>query len=99
MEAALSLLEEVRRIVDAVPSGQVITYGEIASLVGVHPRQAGRLVARLEDDSPWWRVVYSDGSPATCHDGAARTLLREEETPMCGERVDVRRLLEQRRSS
>nr|WP_243844853.1 MGMT family protein [Microbacterium sp. Be9] len=38
----MSLLEEVRRIVDAVPSGQVITYGEIASLVGVHPRQAGR---------------------------------------------------------
>nr|WP_308810387.1 MGMT family protein [Microbacterium foliorum] len=34
LEAVVSLLEEVRRIVDAVPSGQVITYGEIAALVG-----------------------------------------------------------------
>lgn len=87
----MSLLDDVRRVVDAVPAGEVVTYGEIAARVGVGPRQAGRLVGQLDEDSPWWRVVYSDGTPASCHGGTAPVLLRNERTPMCDGRVDIRR--------
>lgn len=87
----MSSLDEVRRIVNGVPPGQVITYGEIAARIGTGPRHAGRLVAQLGDGSPWWRVVYWDGSPAACHDGVAPNLLAQEATPMCGDRVDIRR--------
>lgn len=92
----MSSLDDVRRIVEAVPSGQVITYGEIATLIGVGPRQAGRVVGKLGDGSPWWRVVYSDGTPATCHDGTAPELLKKEMTPLCDDRVDIRRSRAQR---
>lgn len=43
----MSSLDEVRRIVNGVPPGQVITYGEIAARIGTGPRHAGRLVAQL----------------------------------------------------
>jgi alkylated DNA nucleotide flippase Atl1 len=92
----MSYLDEVRRIVDAVPPGQVITYGEIAALIGIGPRQAGRLVGQLGGCSPWWRVVYRDGSPATCHDGTALSLLLQESAPMCDDRVDIGRTRGQR---
>ncbi|HXD27516.1 MAG TPA: MGMT family protein [Arthrobacter sp.] len=81
-------LAEVRSVVDAIPAGTVMAYGDIAAIVGVGPRQAGRLVAALDDNVPWWRVVYADGTPATCHDGAAPDLLRREGVPFRGARVD-----------
>ena len=92
----MSYLDEVRRIVDAVPPGQVITYGEIAALIGVGPRQAGLHVGQLGDSSPWWWVVYREGSPATCHDGTAPSLLAQEGTPMRDDRVDITRTRTQR---
>lgn len=81
-------LAEVRAVVAAVPAGSVVAYGDIAAIVGVGPRQAGRLVAALDDDVPWWRVVYADGTPATCHDGTAPGLLQREGVPFRGTRVD-----------
>jgi len=40
---------------------------------------------------PWWRVVYADGTPASCHSGRALGLLTDEGTPMSGARVDMKR--------
>lgn len=80
---------EVHLLVVTIPTGQVATYGEIGWAVGIGPRQAGRAVSRLEGDVPWWRVVYADGTPATCHEGKARALLEAEGVPFrCG-RVDM----------
>jgi alkylated DNA nucleotide flippase Atl1 len=45
----------------------------------------------LDDSVPWWRVVYSDGTPASCHAGRAPELLNDEGTPMLGARVDMKR--------
>lgn len=84
-------VEEVRRIVNTIPPGQVITYGEIAALMGITPRRAGRLVGDLDESSPWWRVVCQDGSPATCHGGVAGSLLAAEGTPLRGDKVDIGR--------
>lgn len=35
-------VEEVRRIVNTIPPGQVITYGEIAALMGITHPPTGR---------------------------------------------------------
>lgn len=70
-----STLDRVRATVAAVPPGQVISYGEIAKVVGLGPRQAGRMVGRIAEEIPWWRVVYADGSPATCRGNTAHDRL------------------------
>lgn len=52
-------------IVDAVPFGRVVTYGQVAALAGLprHAREVGRVLADLGDDStvPWQRVIAADG--------------------------------------
>lgn len=88
----MNVADEIRGIIAAVPAGQVISYGEIAALVGIGPRHAGRLVGELADEVPWWRVVYADGSPATCHGGRALLQLAAENTPLRGNKVDMQRL-------
>lgn len=83
--------EEVRAVVVAIPAGCVLAYGEIGRLVGIGPRPAGRMVGLLDEDVPWWRVVYADGTPATCHGGKARTLLEAEGVPFRNDHVDMAR--------
>ncbi len=80
---------EVRAVVVAIPAGRVASYGEIGRAVGIGPRQAGRAVSLLEDGAPWWRVVYADGTPAPCHDGAARVLLEAEGVAFRNGRVNM----------
>lgn len=72
------LVAQVRAVVAAIPAGNVAAYGAIGQAVGIGPRQAGQAVSLLGDGVPWWRVVYADGRPATCHGGAARELLEAE---------------------
>ena len=83
---------EVRAVVVAIPAGRVASYGEIGRAVGIGPRQAGRAVSLLEDGAPWWRVVYADGTPAPCHDGAARALLEAEGVAFRNGRVDMAKI-------
>lgn len=83
------VVAEVRAVVIAIPVGHVAAYGEIGQAVGIGPRQAGRCVGLLDDEVPWWRVVHADGTPATCHGGAARALLEAEGLPFRGNRVDM----------
>ncbi len=84
------LAGEVRAIVMLIPPGTVATYGDIAQMLDVGPRQVGRAMGMLDDDIPWYRVVNANGTPASCHDGQARGLLGAEATPMIGSRVDMR---------
>ncbi|MEC5181901.1 MGMT family protein [Arthrobacter sp. CG_A4] len=86
------VVSEVRTMVVAIPAGCVAAYGEVGREMGIGPRQAGRAVALLDGDVPWWRVVYADGSPATCHEGGARALLEAEGVPFRDGRVDMAKL-------
>lgn len=89
----MSTYQDVARVRDvaaAIPAGEVMSYGEIGSVTGLHPRQVGRIVARIADDIPWWRVVRADGTPPTCHGGTARALLEGEHVPFVGAKVDWR---------
>jgi alkylated DNA nucleotide flippase Atl1 len=84
--------QRVLDVVEAIPPGRVMAYGDIARLLQAGgPRQVGRVMSTWGGGVPWHRVVHADGTPAHCHDGRALRLLRAEGTPMRGERVDMRR--------
>ena len=56
--------EEVLEIVDQIPEGKVLTYGDVAELVGSRgARFVGNVMSRYGSDVPWWRVVRSGGWP------------------------------------
>jgi len=63
----------VRAAIRSVPAGCVVTYGDVAELVGrCGPRRVARVLSLDEgaDDDPsdeplpWWRVLRADGTPA-----------------------------------
>ena len=87
----MTFVDDVREAVCSIPAGAVATYGDVGRRAGVGARQAGRAMSLLDDGVPWWRVVYADGTPPSCHGGRAPDLLRAEGTPMRGARVDMAR--------
>jgi methylated-DNA-protein-cysteine methyltransferase-like protein len=78
--------ERVYRVVSAIPSGTIASYGGVAALLG-QPRAARAVGSALcdlpeESDVPWWRVVNRDGeiSISCIHHGPRlqRVLLESE---------------------
>ena len=62
--------EDVLTFVKAVPKGKVVTYGQVALLIGSpqKPRQVGMVLRGLKEsdgDVPWQRVVNSAGGIST----------------------------------
>lgn len=55
------LVERVLRAVELVPAGRVITYGDIAELVGTGPRQIGSIMRLYGSSVTWWRVTNASG--------------------------------------
>ena len=50
-------------MVEAIPPGRVMSYGDIAEYLGEGgPRQVGRVMALWGGGVPWWRVIHADGS-------------------------------------
>jgi alkylated DNA nucleotide flippase Atl1 len=81
-------------VVDLVPPGQVVTYGDIAEYLGRGgPRQVGAVMATWGGAVSWWRVLRADGSPPPGHEREALSRYRSEGTPLRagGTRVDLRR--------
>ncbi|MGG7612854.1 MGMT family protein, partial [Streptomyces sp. ZG43] len=66
----MTWVEEVREAVLTIPAGSVASYGEVGRHIGTGPRQVGRAMSLLGEDTglPWWRVAHADGTPATCHE-------------------------------
>ena len=58
--------KQIYEIVEQVPYGKVISYGEIAKLLGRprNAREVGRAMRLCPDGLPWQRVVMADGSIA-----------------------------------
>jgi alkylated DNA nucleotide flippase Atl1 len=84
--------ELVLSLVEQIPPGQVATYGDIAEMVGrVGPRQVGHVMAQFGGGVPWWRVVRADGRPARSLEKRGLTLLKADQTPIKGDRVDMAR--------
>jgi alkylated DNA nucleotide flippase Atl1 len=81
-------------VVEAIPPGQVMTYGDVAEYLGAGgPRQVGAVMARWGGAVAWWRVLKADGSPPPGHQREALRHYRDERTPLRpgGQRVDLRR--------
>ena len=57
--------QKVIQVVQSIPEGKVVSYGQVALYVGVPraARQVGWILRNLTDDSgvPWWRVVNHRG--------------------------------------
>jgi alkylated DNA nucleotide flippase Atl1 len=88
-----SYVEAVLRVVESIPPGRVLTYGDVAEIVGqAGPRQVGRVMATLGSLVPWWRVLRASGEPARGHEREALEELRAERTALRpdGLRVDLR---------
>ena len=59
--------ERVFRIVRSIPRGRVMTYGQIAEILGdgYTPRTVGFVMHASNDKTPWHRVVNAQGACST----------------------------------
>lgn len=59
--------ERVFRIVRSIPRGRVMTYGQIAEILGegYTPRTVGFVMHSSNDKTPWHRVVNAQGGCST----------------------------------
>ena len=89
----LEIVNRVTEVVESIPSGRVMTYGEIGRLVGTSALTVGRILNAHGHRMSWWRVVDASGRP---YKGALEWALahfHEEHTPLVagapGVRVDL----------
>ncbi len=75
--------ERVLAVAEEIPSGRVMTYGDVAEWLGEGgPRQVGRVMALYGGAVPWWRVVRSDGVLLPGSELRALDHYRDEATPL-----------------
>jgi methylated-DNA-protein-cysteine methyltransferase-like protein len=55
------VIERVLRCVEQVPAGRVASYGAIAAVCGIGPRQVGSIMKAYGHDVPWWRITDASG--------------------------------------
>ena len=87
-------VEQVFDIVDRIPPGRVMAYGDVAAAIGSGgPRQVGTAMARYGGAVTWWPVIRADGVFLPGHEYEALGHYREEGTPLRadGSRVDMAR--------
>ena len=46
---------------ERIPRGRVVSYGDIAGIVGIGPRQVGAVMSRYGGGVTWWRVTNAAG--------------------------------------
>lgn len=78
----------VLELVDTVPPGRVVSYGDVAGPAGTGPRQVGRIMADYGHLTQWWRVVRADGTSAVAERAARHW--DDEGIRHRGGRVDMR---------
>lgn len=87
--------EAVLEIVATIPPGSVMTYGDVAAVLGSRAARAvGNVLAWYGSDVAWWRVIRASGHPAIGHEDRALVHFRAEGTPLVatpdGYRVNLR---------
>ena len=88
-------LEAVLDLVDTIPLGRVMTYGDVAIVVGRvlergGPRQVGSVLRRAGSGVPWWRVVNAAGLPPAHKRAYSLDLLAREGCPLSPDGSRVR---------
>lgn len=95
MAQAEDFASQVLDVVESIPPGHVMAYGEIAAALGSRaPRRVGQVMAHCGSTVPWWRVVRANGSPPVCHNEEALIHYQDEATPLVttpsGYRINLR---------
>lgn len=83
-------VERVRDLLAGVPSGRVVTYGDLAAAAGLtSPRVVGTILRQDSADLPWHRVVRADGRCAPQVAAEQHARLRAEGVLAVDGRVDL----------
>jgi alkylated DNA nucleotide flippase Atl1 len=73
----------VLEVVESIPEGKVMSYGDVAAAIGSRAaRGVGQVMAYYGSDVPWWRVVRASGHPVIDHATEALQYYRAESTPL-----------------
>lgn len=76
-------VSRVLEVVENIPDGAAMTYGDVAAAIGSRAARAvGQVMAHYGADVPWWRVVRASGHPAVDHEARALEYYRAESTPL-----------------
>ncbi|EAP96943.1 putative methyltransferase [Janibacter sp. HTCC2649] len=54
-------IERVLTLVELVPRGRVVSYGDLGKIVGIGPRQVGSFMRHHSEGLPWWRITNAAG--------------------------------------
>ena len=86
-------VSRVVEVVEAIPVGRVMTYGDVAATLGSRAARAvGTVMSHYGSVLPWWRVVRASGHPAIGHEERALEHYRAEGTPLLPSRDATYRL-------
>ena len=91
MASMAELADSILMVADAIPSGQVSTYGDLARVVGCGPRLVARVLASSDGQVCWWRVVRADGTIAEHLVAEGSQRLASEGVAVRAGRVDLAR--------
>lgn len=85
-------MEAVLAIVELVPAGSAVAYGDVAELLGSGgPRQVGAVMSNYGSGVPWWRILKASGHAPEGHEAEALRRYLAEGTPLVGAYLDVQR--------
>ena len=62
---ALSVAQSIYRVVNRIPRGRVLSYGDVGRIVGTGPRQVAAAMRGCPSGVPWHRVVGAGGKIRT----------------------------------
>ena len=78
-------VEAVLAVVELVPPGTAVAYGDVAELLGAGgPRQVGAVMSHYGSDVPWWRILKASGQAPEGHDAEALRHYLDEGTALLG---------------
>jgi hypothetical protein len=85
-------VEAVLALVELVPPGAVVAYGDVAELLGSGgARQVGSVMSHHGSAVPWWRVLRASGEAPPGLEAEALPFYIREGTPLLGRYVDFLR--------
>jgi alkylated DNA nucleotide flippase Atl1 len=85
-------VEAVLAIVELVPPGAAVAYGDVAELLGSGgARQVGSVMSRHGHGVPWWRVLKASGEAPQGLEAEALGFYIQEGTPLLGRYLDYLR--------
>jgi alkylated DNA nucleotide flippase Atl1 len=78
-------IEAVLSMVELVPPGTALAYGDVAELLGSGgPRQVGHAMSHCGGRVAWWRILKASGQGPEGHEAEALRHYLQEGTPLLG---------------